>query len=88
MTLRIPPPLVALLESSTAVLSREWYRWLRTVQDRLDVLSRVIGDDGVVTLPSLTTEQRDALAAVAGMLIYNTTTGTVQRYQGGAWGDL
>lgn len=36
-------------------------------------------------LNSLTTTQRDALTPANGMLIYNSTTGTVQRYSGGAW---
>jgi len=36
-------------------------------------------------LPSLTTVQRDALTAVAGMLIYNSTTSQIERYQGSAW---
>ena len=31
-----------------------------------------------VELGSLTTSQRDALSAVAGEVIYNSTTGTVQ----------
>lgn len=36
---------------------------------------------------SLTTTQRDALTATNGMVIYNSTTGTVQTYQGGSWID-
>ena len=36
-------------------------------------------------LLSLTTVQRDALTAANGMLIYNTTTSTVQKYEAGAW---
>lgn len=38
--------------------------------------------------PSMTTAERDALTPAAGMTIYNSTTGTIQRYQGGAWGDF
>ena len=38
-----------------------------------------------IKLLSLTTTQRDALTAANGMLIYNSTTGTVQRYESGAW---
>lgn len=38
-----------------------------------------------IQLNSLTTTQRDALTPANGMLIYNSTTGTVQRYAGGAW---
>ena len=36
-------------------------------------------------LLSLTTVQRDALTPANGMLIYNTTTATVQKYEAGAW---
>jgi len=38
-----------------------------------------------IKLLSLTTAQRDALTPAAGMVIYNSTTTTVQVYQGGAW---
>src|SRR3990167_5062040 len=36
-------------------------------------------------LPALTTTQRDALTAVAGMVLYNSTTGQVEGYNGSAW---
>ena len=39
-------------------------------------------------LLSLTTVQRDALTAANGMLIYNTTTATVQKYEAGAWASV
>ena len=39
-------------------------------------------------LNSLTTVQRDALTPANGMLIYNSTTATVQKYDGGAWATL
>ena len=38
-----------------------------------------------IKLLSLTTVQRDALTAANGMLIYNTTTSKVQKYEAGAW---
>ena len=38
-----------------------------------------------IKLLSLTTTQRNALTAANGMLIYNTTTATVQKYEAGAW---
>lgn len=40
------------------------------------------------TLPSLTTAERDALTAVNGMLIYNTSLNKLQGYEGGAWANL
>jgi hypothetical protein len=41
-----------------------------------------------IKLLSLTTVQRDALTAANGMLIYNTTTATVQTYEAGAWSTV
>ncbi len=38
-----------------------------------------------IKLNSLTTTQRDALTPSNGMLIYNSTTGTLQKYQAGSW---
>ena len=38
-----------------------------------------------VELGSLTTSQRDALSAVAGEVIYNSTTGSLQAYSGTQW---
>ena len=37
--------------------------------------------------PQYTTTERDALTAVNGMLIYNTTTSKVQVYENGGWRD-
>lgn len=39
-------------------------------------------------LLTLTTTQRDALTPANGMVIYNSTTATVQVYQGGAWASV
>ena len=39
-------------------------------------------------LNSLTTTQRDLLTPAEGMLIYNSTSSTVQKYQGGTWSDV
>lgn len=43
---------------------------------------------GTVTLPRITTVQRDALTAANGMEIYNSDTDTFQGYQAGAWIDI
>ncbi|MEK9698150.1 MAG: hypothetical protein VW270_20435 [Candidatus Poseidoniales archaeon] len=40
------------------------------------------------TLPRLTTSERDALTAVNGMLIYNSTTNKFQGYENGSWSNL
>ena len=57
----------------------------------------IILKNGKTTLPSvtgsftpnvLTTTQRDALTATAGMMIYNSTTSKHQGYDGSTWNDL
>lgn len=45
------------------------------------------GTTGAVLLPRLTTTQRDALTAIEGMMIYNTSTATVQIYKT-SWGSV
>lgn len=54
----------------------------------LEEFERVIildGDGGYLQLPSLTTAQRNALTAVNGMKIYNSTTNQVESYENGSW---
>ena len=41
-----------------------------------------------LTVASLTTTERDALTAVNGMLIYNSSTNKFQGYEGGSWANL
>ena len=36
-------------------------------------------------LPKLTTTQRNALTAVNGMVIYNSTTTQIESYEAGGW---
>lgn len=43
---------------------------------------------GAVLLPRMTTTQRDALTAVNGMILYNSTTDKLQGRAAGAWVDL
>ena len=43
---------------------------------------------GALLLPRMTTTQRDALTAVNGMLIYNSTLNKFQGYENGAWASL
>lgn len=45
-------------------------------------------DHAGVILNSLTTTQRNALSTVDGMLIYNSTTKTMQQYDGTSWQDV
>ena len=50
-------------------------------QGALDVLSTTAG----FIVPRMTTEQRDALTAVNGMIIYNTATNAFNFYEDGSW---
>jgi len=43
---------------------------------------------GALLFPRMTTVQRDALTAVNGMQIYNSTTNTMQGYIAGAWTNM
>ena len=43
---------------------------------------------GALIVPRMTTAQRDALTAVNGMIIYNTTTNTMQGRINGAWTNM
>ena len=47
-----------------------------------------VSGTGALLLSRMTTAQRDALTAVNGMLIYNTTLSKLQGYEGGAWANL
>ena len=46
------------------------------------------GTTSALLLTRMTTTQRDALTAVNGMLIYNSTLGKLQGREGGAWVSL
>jgi len=45
-------------------------------------------DGKAILLPRLTTAERNALTAVNGMILYNTTTAKFEGYEGGTWTDL
>jgi hypothetical protein len=48
----------------------------------------VTGTAGAMTLNTVTTAERNALSAAVGMIVYNSTTSTIQAYAGSAWVDL
>jgi hypothetical protein len=54
-----------------------------TVFDTIETKEVNVG--GLLTIPRLTTTQRNALTAVAGMLIYNTTSNKLNFYTGSGW---
>jgi len=58
-----------------------------TPTQELDVQGNAVMT-GFVQFGSLTTTERDALAAANGMVIYNTTDNKFQGYENGAWANL
>lgn len=63
-------------------------RYLKGLDGATTLSDALILPDGAgyyIHLPGLTTTQRDALTATAGMIIYNTTTTTVDVYENGVW---
>ncbi len=42
-------------------------------------------DGGPIRFPVFTTAQMNALSAIEGMVVYNTTTGTLKTYNGASW---
>ncbi len=48
----------------------------------------VASTTGAVLMPRMTTTQRDALTAVNGMIVYNTTTNQMEGYINGAWTSM
>lgn len=56
--------------------------------DDVEYITVKDGDGHYLTLPSLTTTERNALTPDNGMMIYNSTTLQVEAYQNGAWGAV
>jgi hypothetical protein len=48
----------------------------------------VTSTSAALTVPRMTTTQRDALTAAVGMIIYNTTDSKFQGYAGSSWVNL
>ena len=53
--------------------------------DSYTMAGLTISAGGQLTLPSVTTAQRDALTPATGMIVYNTDTASIQKYNGTAW---
>jgi len=60
-------------------------RYARLVHASRDYIIIADGAGHYLQVPKLTTAQRDALTAVNGMIIYNTTTSQMECYQAGSW---
>ena len=56
--------------------------------DNLDLTGNNIKSVSQIIFTGITTTQRNALTASAGMLIYNSTTNKLQCYNGTSWNDL
>jgi hypothetical protein len=83
----------------TVVLSDDWtyFEDIQTaVNSKFDTTGGVItgptsfsGASTTFRIPNLTEVERDAIVSPAnGMLVYNTTSGTFQFYDGGVWDDV
>lgn len=59
-----------------------------TTTPAVSALIDLTSTTAALLLSRMTTTQRDALTAVNGMLIYNTTTSKLQGYEAGAWTNL
>ena len=59
-------------------------------QEEFEINPEALADvtSGTITVPTMTTTQRNALTAAHGMIIYNSTTATIQGYQNSAWANL
>ena len=56
--------------------------------DNLDLTGNNIKGVSQIIFTGLTTAQRNALTATAGMMIYNSSTNKLQCYNGSSWNDL
>lgn len=53
-----------------------------------NIIQPTINTNTAVKIPSMTTTQRNALTGANGLMIYNTTTSSFQKYENGAWVDM
>ena len=56
--------------------------------DNLDLTGNNIKSVSYVTFAGMSTTDRNNLSAVAGMVIYNSSTNKLQCYNGSSWNDL
>jgi hypothetical protein len=61
---------------------------LDTENDKINLTATDIRASGSIRLANLTTAQRNALSALDGMIIYNTTDNKFQGYENGSWANL
>ena len=56
--------------------------------DNLDLTGNNIKSVSYVTFAGMSTTDRNNLSAVAGMVIYNSSTNKLQCFNGSSWNDL
>ena len=58
------------------------------INDAVNINGQLLINNNAFVLPSLDTTARDALTAINGMLIYNTSTSRIEAYENDAWVPL
>lgn len=76
------------LERPTEVYVQNWIGVNTGSSPTTSTVAEFTSTTGAVLFPRMTTTQRDALTAINGMVIYNTTTDKLQVRAAGAWADL
>lgn len=56
--------------------------------DNVIINTNLLDLNAVLKVGSYTTSERDAIEAVNGMIIYNSTTNKFQGYENGSWANL
>lgn len=69
-------------------IKRDGHIGIGTLTPATSALMDLTSTTGALLLTRMTTTQRDALTAVNGMLIYNSTLNRIEAYENGSWVDL
>lgn len=78
----VPPLYDPITRVTNDKLSEIWVGWFSTFYQTLE---SYLSENGIF-IPSITTDQRDALQDVQdGQMIYNRTLGRFQGYEAGTW---
>ena len=66
-------------------ISSENHVGIGTLNPAVSAVLDLTSTDGALLVPRMTSTERDALTAINGMILYNSTTGAFNFYEGGAW---